>query len=506
MKNSLDYNNSRLIFFLFATLLFFNQKEVFSQILLEKYFHPNGNRALEAGDIISTSDGGILLLSQSKEGINGCTESGSLYLFKMNNQGQVQWQNRISYQRGLEGAKLHESNGYYFILANVWFGVGGPGEVFIKIDTTGNIIGSTKYSLANAINTIITSNDKIILAGDYITTLDFNGNVIYSNQYLYNSTPIHIDLCTEADNGSLLLSNERTFPTYQSYIIKIDSSGNVMWSKVLDINLISNIKYHDNKIYITGSDSIYGFISIYDSNGNNISTSLYTNGSYGYLSGVEFKNNGNLIAHGFSINFEEDLSGNILWSHLYTNDLPNTSYRLFNKILPLTDGSILSLYRYQNDSLGCHSIGFSKTDGTDLTNCGAIPNQIYKSSTTIIDSAINITTTVNNTVLDSSILISNVGAQGQLLTICPGLSAENLIEVGPVVYPNPNFGSFYLNLNSVVGNGTIKIYNALGYLQEEIQLKNSTQIYEIFLEPGVFYISILSNNKFFSKKVVCYSF
>ena len=365
MKNSLDYNNSRLIFFLFATLLFFNQKEVFSQILLEKYFHPNGNRALEAGDIISTSDGGILLLSQSKEGINGCTESGSLYLFKMNNQGQVQWQNRISYQRGLEGAKLHESNGYYFILANVWFGVGGPGEVFIKIDTTGNIIGSTKYSLANAINTIITSNDKIILAGDYITTLDFNGNVIYSNQYLYNSTPIHIDLCTEADNGSLLLSNERTFPTYQSYIIKIDSSGNVMWSKVLDINIISNIKYHDNKIYITGSDSIYGFISIYDSNGNNISTSLYTNGSYGYLSGVEFKNNGNLIAHGFSINFEEDLSGNILWSHLYTNDLPNTSYRLFNKILPLTDGSILSLYRYQNDSLGCHSIGFSKTDGTD---------------------------------------------------------------------------------------------------------------------------------------------
>ena len=116
---------------------------------------------------------------------------------------------------------------------------------------------------------------------------------------MYNSTPIHIDLCTEADNGSLLLSNERTFPTYQSYIIKIDSSGNVMWSKVLDINIISNIKYHDNKIYITGSDSIYGFISIYDSNGNNISTSLYTNGSYGYLSGVEFKNNGNLIAHGF---------------------------------------------------------------------------------------------------------------------------------------------------------------------------------------------------------------
>ncbi len=434
-------------------MFYFGNSNTYAQPLMEKYYFPLGTRGPWPGDIITTSDGGLLLLSRSQEGTNGCTESGSLYLFKMDNQGIVQWQNRLSYQRGLEGAKVYEDNGFYYILAYVWFGIGGPGEVFIKIDNAGSIIWSKKFSNASANSSLRTSSNNLLLIGDNITTIDFNGNILSSFQYARSGTALTFKIAHEAENGNILLCSERQFPD-QNCLIKIDPAGNVIWSKAIDSVNVTNINFHSNTIYLVGTRDLYSsFIANYDNAGNYVSSNSYTNGTGSYIDGVEFRNNGNLITYGFACNFEEDSGGNILRSDIYLNDLQHISHRTIEKIILQSDGSIISLYRYQNDSLGCHTIGFSVTDGGNLTNCRIAQNQIYKSPLIVNDSIVVINSSAQ-TVIDSSIIVTNVGAQGQILPICMPVNVEDDTNYDAlIIFPNPSTSKIKVSLKNGIRQG-----------------------------------------------------
>lgn len=77
-------------------------------------------------------------------------------------------------------------------------------------------------------------------------------------------------------------------------------------------------------------------------------------------------------------------------------------------------------------------------------------------------------------------------------------------ETGIKVYPNPNRGSFNLDLSSSEGVEGIKIYNAQGAMVKEIALNPNATLYSINLDnnaPGMYYVSVRINGVYYSTKV-----
>lgn len=227
----------------------------------------------------------------------------------------------------------------------------------IRTDSSGNMIwlkifGSPAIDVA--LLCTITSDSNILIVGirdNYSSTdgkiwifkLDQAGNILWSNAIKILSgqnKPASIDKCT--DGGFIIAGNCNT-PTnigVLSFLLKIDSLGNVVWSKVYGNN-IPNTGYYgiqtlDNG-FLLATDAqagIYTDICVIktDSVGDTLWTRTFGNPGYDSPACIRQRSDSSYILVGNTFNAnnwdiyltELDAYGNIIWKMQYGDSLSNT--------------------------------------------------------------------------------------------------------------------------------------------------------------------------------------
>jgi hypothetical protein len=243
-----------------------------------------GNKDDVLRDVIQTADGGYLAGGYSVSGIGGDKTEGRLgppfysdyWVIKLNASGEIIWQNTIggifddhlislienadgtfylggesSSEAGIDKAEYSYANDIWIVKINsvgniIWQSTisGLQGEYFQKMKVTadgGLIIGAYSYSNAG-----LDKSEGSYGTYDYwIVKLDTSGNIEWENT-IGGNNPDYLNDITEIPGGGYLLSGASSSDAsgeksttafgglgYDDYwIIKLDVNGNVLWEKI----------------------------------------------------------------------------------------------------------------------------------------------------------------------------------------------------------------------------------------------------------------------------------
>jgi hypothetical protein len=246
-----------------------------------------------------------------------------------------------------------------------------------------------------------------------------------------------------------------------AYIAKLDASGNIAWTKVIGITALNYQDY---------------FFTVTERSGHLIfGGALYNTTTTFYQPWL----------------MATDLSGNILWNHAS----PSQNYlNNIHRVAANTDGSIIALGIYQNNTDGYHRWLLNKYDfgGNSCCTQNALTNITYSagtvnSSTGFSTAYTSAATTIAYTPVNFLPFAFNdcqsaVGIEGNVFS-------SKLSNY--VLYPNPS------NINDVFyvkGENVrdVKVYSIVGYEIPVILNNTQEDVYELKLnvESGIYLIQI----------------
>ena len=291
--------------------------------LWEKKFGGINNE--EGYDVISTSDGGYLFVGYSWSYGN----NQQIYLVKTDFYGNLEWEKTYGGSMWEVGYSLIElNNGGYAISGfsnSPGLSSGNTDMLLMKIDKSGNqkllkLYGNEQFPNHEwAFDLVEDLNNNIYLVGaidrynkgsknSLIIKVDTDGKIIWKKEILSmdqeNEIAYSIDF---SDDGGFYIcsSINSSFDqnTFKPKIMKIDSSGNIDWQRILNTN---SLEYHQFRISSTSSGSIILA-------GTSINSSTSTKKSDAFV-------------------YELDSKGNIIWSSPYgTLDEDDWGWYAFQK-------------------------------------------------------------------------------------------------------------------------------------------------------------------------------
>ncbi|NMA31643.1 MAG: hypothetical protein GX941_07575, partial [Candidatus Methanofastidiosa archaeon] len=274
-------------------------------------------------DAIQTSDGGYIALGKKDD---------ELLMIKVNSNGTVDWK-KTSYLSSLESPKkiIQTSDGGYVVqTGNSW-----DIDCVFKFDSFGSFMWEYRPfgSSATGINSIILADDgnSVVIVGysdvptekrgydAIIQKINSStgsvvwkktwGGGIYSNHYI---DEVFNSVSTTQDGGFIVSCKK----SGQQFLIKYNSSGNLIWEKAIDKTIYSIEVTSDNGFIITGTLEKYvgthtGFIEKYDPNGmilwsNTFGSSDKRNDNTDFYSLVPTQDGG-CIVYGKSYSTDGDL-------------------------------------------------------------------------------------------------------------------------------------------------------------------------------------------------------
>ncbi len=310
-----------------------------------------------------TSDGGYILIGHTFSSELG---RNSLYLVKTDANGNELWYKVFYGASNDNGPVVRQTrDGGYIILeyssskhpvGGVWF----DDVLIIKTDSSGNELWRNVYGGDDI--TVIrlqieqTADNGFIISGSimdlsptgttpgdyevYLLKLDSEGNEIWMRRY--GSPEIHFyirSIKQTLDGGYIIVGYTRNPDTYDIYLAKIDTNGNVSWEKTFNYSLkdlsICVQQTSDGGYIITGETLTagslnYGNFDILliktDSTGNEIWMKTYDINDNDDAAYVEQTSDGGYIITGrTSIEdvglgaflIKTDLSGNEIWTRVY---------------------------------------------------------------------------------------------------------------------------------------------------------------------------------------------
>jgi len=283
--------------FLFGTFHLFSQnKFVVSE---------GANSSMEALlDVIETPKGNYISVGYSLVPVNNY----DVYITDNDKNGALLWAKTMTSADGRmdDGFGVINTRDGDFAINGILNSKAG----IAKFDSAGTLLWSKEYNIYAANKMVQTDDGGFMISGSmtpgssgrkrdaYILKTDSAGNIKWSKEFFPNTYYSDIlDIKKTNDNNYVLLSinSNSTVQGDTSYVIKIDTSGNVLWSKyILSLNAGPGAGGHN---ILPTSDSGYlisgtlysinaAFITKLDSNGN-MKWSKYINsqgtyGIYGY--------------------------------------------------------------------------------------------------------------------------------------------------------------------------------------------------------------------------------
>jgi len=326
--------------------------------------------------IQQTSDGGYI--------IGGYTDSFTTIfttgnfdalIVKLDSSGNISWSKTIGGTNIDDVYSIQQtSDGGYIIGGDTTsFGAGNNDLLIVKLDSSGNIswlktIGGTNDDYISSIQQtsdggyIIGASTASFGAGSYdafIVKLDSSGNISWSKTIGGTNNDSISSIQQTSDGGYIIGGSTASFGAgnYDAFIVKLDSSGNISWSKTIggtNIDDVYSIQQTSDGGYIVGGyTNSFGagnddaLIVKLDSSGN-ISWSKTIGGTnYDDVYSIQQTSDGGYIIGASTASFgagnddglivKLDSSGNISWS----KTIGGTNYDDVYSIQQTSDGGYI---------------------------------------------------------------------------------------------------------------------------------------------------------------------
>lgn len=353
-----------------------------SEQLQLNYSKLYGSEATDAlQDIAETSDGGSISVGYTngniKEGSNiGLTDG---WVLKVDTNGNEQW----SHQYGTDQTDMLSSviemlDGSYIVVGYTYGSLEGNNNFgttdgwIAKLDNAGNIVWSYQYGTSelDVINAVQETTDGgIVIAGytagspgvdansgavdGWIMKLDANGDEIWTHLYGGSETDALSDIVEVPSGGYIVsgyttgeISSTPTNGAMDGWLLKIDDSGNEVWSRqygsMFDDIIMKVALTSTEEIIATGYTSgnlesneslngaVDGWAMKVDKSGNEMWSHQYGKGNMNVLQAIDIFEDDILLA-GLSTGennssksagwiLKIDSLGNEIWSKTYRND------------------------------------------------------------------------------------------------------------------------------------------------------------------------------------------
>jgi len=280
-----------------------------------------------------TSDDGYIVCGYSSSFSN----SNDIYLVKLNKAGDVQWQKTFGGSRTDIGWGVHELKDKTYLLFGA-IGIDSTNDdIFItRLDANGNKIwektyGNEKYERCTQL--LPTSDGNFLLIGQrnvgpgknidsYILKIDDKGNLLWEKCF-GGSLPERTYYGGEIPNGDFLISGSiLPYETAKAdiFLLRINKHGELVWTKTIGEEKVHDIihsfcRNNDKKTYTltgyseTAKEGFHeGLFMQIDENGNLLKKQTYDTGEDMRLMHSEETSDGSFIVAGYT---RRDITKNI---------------------------------------------------------------------------------------------------------------------------------------------------------------------------------------------------
>lgn len=213
------------------------------EVLWEKTYGGSGD---DAGyDFCQTSDGGFVIAGYTYSS----GENKDFYLVKTDSEGNEEWAKNYGAGNHDVANSICRSADGGFVVAGIGFG-GGTTEIYlIKINESGGLLWEKTYidydynMDANEIcsasdgGSLIVGNVMSNTTGEsdvYVMKIDASGDTLWTKTYDKNESETAISVCQSPDGGFVIVGHTGSFSNSDGYVIKTNSSGDVEWEKVYE--------------------------------------------------------------------------------------------------------------------------------------------------------------------------------------------------------------------------------------------------------------------------------
>lgn len=409
---------------------------------------------------ILTSDGGYAFCGQSNQ---------RAILVKTNSVGDTLWTKQYNTNSYSMANSLRQTIDGGFVLAG-FYGLGTfNSAIFLLKTDSGGIIewskvfdGGPDLDEANSIFEI--PNSGYILSGftqksyqDDIVVVktDLGGNLVWSKTY--GGTGNDIPFCMEntSDGGFVIAGCTSSFNLNNQdiYISKIDSLGNLIWSK--DYN-----KGGLDETYCIARTKNSGFI---------VSAGVNTAGKKE------------------SLLLKLNVNGDTLWTRVF-DTLGIVPY----SVSETYDGGYAVLLTRLN-ALG--TLSLIKTDSTG-NSCSHRNSTIIKiNNNTIIDS---VTLAISTPLIVTTSWRPTINSRGNTFSICSPLAIHESTQNNLIIHVNPNpfETQITFTMNSPIQNATFQLFSVIGKEERNISFSGGQLIVDRgVLSEGIYFYKIISQDK-----------
>ncbi len=430
----------------------------------------------------------------------------------------------------------------------------GYEDIFIqKLDANGNFIwaksmGGTSHDIGNSI--AIDNSGNIYTTGDFGGTVDFD-----PGSGVYNLTSVgYYDIFIQKldANGDFIWAKSMGGTSYErGYSIALDNSGNVFtigeYRETVDFDPGSGTY----NLTSAGNDDV--FIQKLDSSGNFIWAKSMGGSLIDYGNSIAIDNSGNIYTTGFfggTADFDPssgtynltskgdwdifvqklDANGIFIWA----KSMGGTSNENGRSIAVDNSGNVYTIGSFKG------TVDFDPGSGSyNLTSAGYQDIFIQKLDTNgnfIWAESIGGTSSdfVSSIAIDNSVNIYIIGGFADTVDFDPNSGIYNLTSAGGsdifilklkqntsgmstivanglsvLLYPNPNIGSFILELNNASSNFQtyqLEVYTVMGKLIYQEEIVAGSKLYKEMnfetLSRGVYFLSLRSEDSILTTRFV----
>lgn len=301
-----------------------------------------GSSTDKANDISVTTDGGFIVAGDTLSFGSG---GNDVWLLKLDTEGQVVWQKTYGgAQHDYANAVAQTSDGGYIVAGYTYSaGAGGSDWVILKLDADGNFewqktYGGAYYDSANSVKQ--TSDGGYIIAGSVyaaeykddiaLLKLDSSGNIQWSKRYGDGGVGRESGYAVkETTDGGYIISGDAW---NKALMMKVDSVGTIEWRKEFSAYKFFSVEQTSDGGYVAvggnpGSNS-YGFMVKLYSDGTVAWQKEYGIGS---SSGENFYSVEEITGGGFIVSGFSDES-DIDWKHLWVLKLDSIGDIIWQKV------------------------------------------------------------------------------------------------------------------------------------------------------------------------------
>lgn len=435
--------------------------------------------------LVETSDSGFIISGTTYSSPIDTTHS-DIFALKINSVGDVLWSNIYGGADDDDAQSIMKTpdNNFVIVGSTKSYGSASKSALVLKIDENGDQkwCNVSSASLSNYFNQgDITYDKQYILGGgsfngssddNYIVKMDTSGSIIWSKRYGTNGADWISDIKTTSDSGFIIagISSENTAGDTDQNVIKLDSTGGLTWA------------------YNYGTSNYDRSFSIIENSSHHFIVCGYTN----------------ISPPGSTINQlvldEIDSAGNVVWANIYGDSIQTSE----------------GYYLIPGQKDGYAAVGFSvifepngdafflKTDDNGIGGCYEFPISLIQNSSplTVSSGAVGILVQLNHqSIAMTSNNFTDSYAQDCVIDNIKNITTNNSANNSARLYPNP--AGKLLNIEMEMDDATATVFDQLGrsILKQKFNSPKTT-IDLSFLSPGVYFLELKSKNKLSRNKFI----